>query len=67
MACRNDITLAFGWLSLGDLDAALADLPPESRMNREAAEGVDAQRDPADRLDLVDKYLALAFLNRRPR
>ena len=66
MACRNDITLAWGWLSLGDLDAALADLPLESAMNREA-EGVDPQRNAADALDLVDQYLALAFPNRRPR
>lgn len=67
MACKNDITLAWGWLSLGALDAALVDLPPESVMNHEVPGAVGTQRDPADALDLLDQYLALASLSRRLR
>lgn len=61
MACKGDITLAWGWLSLGDLDV---DSLPESGLDAEPPDSADAAHDPADVLEPLGQYLAVMNLGR---
>jgi hypothetical protein len=61
MACKNDITLAWGWLSLGDLDVESL---PESDENAQRGDSADAPHDPADALEPLQQYLAVMNLGR---
>jgi hypothetical protein len=61
MACKQDITLAWGWLSLGDLDV---DSLPEPGLDAEPPDPADPAHDPIEALEPLGQYLAVMNLGR---
>jgi hypothetical protein len=61
MASRNDITLAWAWLSLGDPDV---DSLAESELHSESRSKTDAPQDTASTSERMGQYLAAIILGR---